>query len=135
MIEPPGSRWNYNSAAVHLLAAAIDVNAGGTAAFADRYLLEPLGIRSRDWEIDNRGIQASTTRRLMTGTRLGALGTLGYGDLWWLGRAGTTDVVLAWGHGGQYVYIVPALELVVVTTPPGSVSAPGPARRWPRSPM
>jgi CubicO group peptidase (beta-lactamase class C family) len=23
---------------------------------------------------------------------------------------------LAWGYGGQYVYVVPALELVVVTT-------------------
>lgn len=155
VVEPPGTRWNYNSAAVHLLAAVIEINAGGTVAFADRYLLEPLGIRSRDWEIDNRGIpnggaglylrprdlakigqlvlqqgrsasgvvvpaawvQSSTARRLATGTSLGSLGTLGYGDLWWLGRAGATDdVVLAWGHGGQYVYVVPALELVVVTT-------------------
>jgi CubicO group peptidase (beta-lactamase class C family) len=44
------------------------------------------------------------------------LGTLGYGDLWWLGRAEGYDVVLAWGYGGQYVYVVPTLELVVVTT-------------------
>ncbi len=87
VVEPPGTRWNYNSGAVHLLAAAIEVNAGGAVAFADRYLLEPLGIRSRDWEIDNR---ASTARRLGTGTSLGSLGTLGYGDLWWLGRAGAT---------------------------------------------
>jgi CubicO group peptidase (beta-lactamase class C family) len=26
------------------------------SVFADRYLLRPLGITSRDWEIDNRGI-------------------------------------------------------------------------------
>jgi CubicO group peptidase (beta-lactamase class C family) len=51
VIDPPGSRWNYNSAAVHLLAAAIEVNGGGTVAFADRYLMEPLGIVSRDWAL------------------------------------------------------------------------------------
>jgi CubicO group peptidase (beta-lactamase class C family) len=154
VVDPPGSRWNYNSAAVHLLAAAVEVNGGGAMAFADRYLLQPLGITSRDWELDNRGIpnggaglylrprdiakmgqlvlqrgrsadisvvaadwvRSSTSRRVGTGASLGSLGPLGYGDLWWLGRAGGNDVVLAWGYGGQYVYVVPALELVVVTT-------------------
>jgi CubicO group peptidase (beta-lactamase class C family) len=61
-------------------------------------------------------IESSTSRRVLTGTSLGSLGRLGYGDLWWLGRAGANDVVLAWGHGGQYVYVVPPLKLVVVTT-------------------
>ena len=154
VVDPPGSRWNYNSAAVHLLAAAVEVNGAGAVAFADRYLLQPLGITSRDWELDNRGIpnggaglylrprdiakigqlvlqrgrsadisvvaadwvRSSTSRRVGTGASLGSLGSLGYGDLWWVGRAGGTDVVLAWGYGGQYVYVVPALELVVVTT-------------------
>lgn len=154
VVDPPGTRWNYNSAAVHLLAATIEINGGGTVGFADRYLLGPLGVTARDWELDNRGIPnggaglylrprdmakigqlvlqrgqsatgaivnadwiaAATIRQVLTGASLGSLGTLGYGYLWWVGRAGSLDVLLAWGYGGQYVYVVPALELVVVTT-------------------
>jgi CubicO group peptidase (beta-lactamase class C family) len=153
-VVEPGSRFNYNSAAVHLLSAVLQARAGGAEAFADDALLEPLGIRSREWELDNRGIpnggaglylrprdmakigqlvlqrghsagvalipeawlEAATTRQLSTGTGLAGLGTLDYGYLWWVGRVGGREVALAWGHGGQYVYVVPALELVVVTT-------------------
>jgi CubicO group peptidase (beta-lactamase class C family) len=61
-------------------------------------------------------VQASTARQLSTPTGLAGLGTLDYGYLWWVGRAGGRDVVLAWGHGGQYICVVPSLELVVVTT-------------------
>ena len=139
---------------MHLLSAVLEVNAGGTAAFADTYLLRPLGIRMRGWELDNRGIPnggaglylrprdiaklgsrcrkevapvtlwwslrpGSTRRRAGRAgiyDRLGALGAVGYGDLWWLGGVGGNDVVLGWGYGGQLVYIVPGLDLVVVTT-------------------
>ena len=154
VVATPGSRWNYNSAAVHLLSAILDVHAGGTAAFADRALLAPLGIRVRDWELDNRGIpnggaglylrprdmaklgqlvlqrgrsagtplvpqawlDAATARQLGTGAGLAGLGTLDYGYLWWVGQVNGRDVILAWGHGGQYIYVVPSLELVIVTT-------------------
>lgn len=43
-------------------------------------------------------------------------GQLGYGDLWWVGRVGPHRLVLAWGYGGQFIWIVPDLDLVVVTT-------------------
>ena len=53
----PGTVWNYNSAAVHLLSAAITSTSGTrTDDFADQFLLGPLGIRVRSWELDNRGI-------------------------------------------------------------------------------
>jgi CubicO group peptidase (beta-lactamase class C family) len=31
-------------------------------------------------------------------------------------KSGEHDVYFAWGYGGQYIFVVPGLELVVVTT-------------------
>src|SRR5262249_17378116 len=54
---PPGTEWNYNSAAVHLLSAAITSASGmRTDLFADETLLGPLGIRVPTWESDDRGL-------------------------------------------------------------------------------
>jgi len=154
IVSPPGTTFNYNSAAVHLLSAVLESDVGGTAAFADAHLLAPLGVHARDWEVDDRGIpnggaglylhprdmakigqlvlqrgrsaaavvvpgswvDESTRRQVAAGTPLGPLGVLDYGDLWWVGRYGGHDFVLAWGYGGQFVWIVPDLGLVVVTT-------------------
>jgi CubicO group peptidase (beta-lactamase class C family) len=40
----------------------------------------------------------------------------GYGLGWWMRSMRGYDVYFAWGYGGQYVFIVPQLELTVVTT-------------------
>jgi CubicO group peptidase (beta-lactamase class C family) len=39
-----------------------------------------------------------------------------YGYFWWNARYHGLDVDFAWGHGGQYVFVVPERDLVVVTT-------------------
>lgn len=39
-----------------------------------------------------------------------------YGYLWWIREMGGRRVPYAWGYGGQFVFLVPDLELVVVTT-------------------
>ena len=39
-----------------------------------------------------------------------------YGYGWWIKEAGGFPVYFAWGYGGQYIFIVPDLELVAVTT-------------------
>jgi CubicO group peptidase (beta-lactamase class C family) len=40
----------------------------------------------------------------------------GHGLGWWIREYRGHDVYFAWGHGGQYVFVVPDLELTVVTT-------------------
>jgi CubicO group peptidase (beta-lactamase class C family) len=39
-----------------------------------------------------------------------------YGYGWWARELAGQDVRFAWGFGGQYIFIVPKLDLVVVTT-------------------
>jgi len=49
-----------------------------------------------------------------------------YGYGWWIHEMAGFEVQYAWGFGGQFIVLVPDLELVVVTT---SSSYPDPARR------
>ncbi|MEZ4237613.1 MAG: serine hydrolase [Myxococcota bacterium] len=47
---------------------------------------------------------------------VGRDGAYRYGHLWWLRQISGYDVQIAWGYGGQLVYLVDALDLVVVVT-------------------
>ena len=49
-----------------------------------------------------------------------------YGYGWWIHEMAGFEVKYAWGFGGQFIVLVPALDLVVVTT---SSSHPDPERR------
>jgi CubicO group peptidase (beta-lactamase class C family) len=43
-------------------------------------------------------------------------GSRGYGYGWWMRRTGGHDVYYAVGYGGQYIFLVPELDLAVVMT-------------------
>jgi len=39
-----------------------------------------------------------------------------YGYGWWIDEIGGHETCFAWGYGGQYIFVVPSLDLVVVAT-------------------
>ena len=41
---------------------------------------------------------------------------IGYGYQWWSARAGDHAINLAWGHGGQLIFLVDDLDMVVIVT-------------------
>jgi CubicO group peptidase (beta-lactamase class C family) len=45
-----------------------------------------------------------------------------YGYGWWVHEIAGVDSCFAWGYGGQYVFVFPAIDLVVVTTSSPDVS-------------
>jgi CubicO group peptidase (beta-lactamase class C family) len=44
----------------------------------------------------------------------GPIPTITYGYLWWVDQA--NDAYFAWGYGGQFIYVVPRRDLVIVAT-------------------
>jgi CubicO group peptidase (beta-lactamase class C family) len=91
----------------------------GMLAFGELYLnrgrIAGKQVLSEAW------IQASLTPR----TRSRWSGReYGYG--WWIDSFGGHSTYYAWGHGGQFIFVVPTLKLVVVAT---SLPAPGEGRR------
>lgn len=45
-----------------------------------------------------------------------------YGYAWWVDDLGGHETCFAWGYGGQYVFLVPSLQVVIVTTSSPNVS-------------
>jgi CubicO group peptidase (beta-lactamase class C family) len=44
-----------------------------------------------------------------------------YGYGWWMREMAGHETLFAWGFGGQYIFVVPGLDLVVVTTSSATV--------------
>jgi CubicO group peptidase (beta-lactamase class C family) len=156
MREPPGTRWQYNSGGVIVLAGVLRTATGGDVTqYARRVLFEPLGIRGERWvrapydglphtggglslrardmarlgELVLRGGRAGerqvVSREWLEGSFAHAAGPIDwprpvyYGRLWWLfppSGPATSDVVTASGAGGQWIFVAPPLDLVVVFT-------------------
>ena len=155
LVDKPGTRFNYNSAAVHLLGVLLQEAARmPLPEFADTYLFRKIGIARSHWDPLTRGyvnggagidlrprdlarlgqfflqngssggrqilpndwVKQATTPRFDWRSAYGPLRKYTYGYLWWLEEGQAEPAYLAWGFGGQFIYVVPALDLVVVST-------------------
>ena len=146
MTEPPGTRFEYCNGASFLLSAIIQETTGMTAyAFAESYLFAPLGISDVEWPSSPRGITIGYSELRMLPHDMAKIGFLylnkgqwdgeqiipaawvtastyksssaifpgGYGYQWWIANNG---VYSARGYAGQFIFVVPEQELVVVFT-------------------
>ncbi len=60
---------------------------------------------------------ADTFTKGYNGSRTwGAIDNMGYGYLWWRGEINNYEIFTALGHGGQFIMLVPALDLLIVTS-------------------
>jgi CubicO group peptidase (beta-lactamase class C family) len=75
--DPPGQRFNYDSAAVHLLSAGLaEATAAPTRTFAEQHLFAPLGIGAYRWERDARGYENGASGLSLRARDLARIGQL-----------------------------------------------------------
>ncbi|MCB0488094.1 MAG: serine hydrolase [Cyclobacteriaceae bacterium] len=155
IVNTPGSTYNYNSAAVHLLGVVL-ANATGSNLkdYAQSVLFDKIEIPQTQWEsVDETYFNGGSGIRLRTLdlARIGQLVLNGgtfkgesvvpvewvnfmttpayswtldygffrdytYGNLFWVHEYEGETNYLAWGYGGQFIYISPPKNLVIVTT-------------------
>ncbi len=77
-----------------------------------------LYLRRGRWEgqqlIPHEYLEASTRTQVVPGVSMVVPDTYGY--LWWVSTVGPYASFYALGYGGQTIYVIPALDVVLVTT-------------------
>lgn len=140
----PGSRFCDDSPGIHLLSAILQEATGMTTLeFARQYLFGPLGIQDAFWEDDPQGYTHGWGDLYLKPRDAAKLGTLWLTNGQWNGeqivpsswvqdaikpqtRAGSDSYGYGWwvaeesyyamGRGGQYIQVIPKLDVVIVTT-------------------
>ena len=142
----PGERFEYCNGASHLLSGIIQETTGVSAnEFAEEHLFGPLGISDVDWSSSPQGISVGYSELRMHPQDMAKIGILylnegrwdgeqivpsewvvsstnpfisatledGYGYQWWVDDSG---MYLALGYRGQFIFVIPEKEMVVVFT-------------------
>jgi CubicO group peptidase (beta-lactamase class C family) len=95
-------------------------------AFGELYLDNGRGVVPARW-VDRSCEGRSRSRRFGNSPfdflrGFDPLGDRKYGYGWWVHEIRGYDTCFAWGYGGQYIFVVPQLDLVIVTTSSPDVS-------------
>ncbi len=142
----PGERFEYCNGASHLLSGIIHETTGMSAnEYAEEHLFGPLGISDVDWSSSPQGISVGYSELRMRPQDMAKIGLLylnegrwdgeqivpsewvvsstsqyisatlqdGYGYQWWVDDS---SMYLALGYRGQFIYVIPEKEMVVVFT-------------------
>lgn len=146
MVAEPGTTFCYDSPGMHILSAILQESTGMTAMqFAQQNLFGPLGIQDAIWDVDPQGYNFGWGDVHMTPESAAKIGYLwlhqgnwngqqivsqdwvlnsverhstsvghdsGYGYGWWI----NSTRYFAAGRGGQTIHVIPALNMVLVTT-------------------
>jgi len=146
MVAEPGTRFEYSNCVSQLIAIILQEATGQSAeAYAREHLFGPIGMVDYSWEnskpgaslgfsglslhpldmarigylylrdgewdgvavVSARWVQDSTSPQISAGTLAES-----YGYQWWVDE----NMFMMQGYGGQFVYVLPALDLVVVFT-------------------
>lgn len=85
-------------------------------AFGELYLNR--GRANGQQIVPARWVEASLVPRARSRRESGRF----YGYGWWMREMAGHQTIYAWGYGGQFIFLVPDLDLVIVTTASTSVS-------------
>ena len=91
--------------------------ASGRQVVNERWVAKSCEGRAREFRPGDRRADAGRVDEIPDPTR-----DRRYGYLWWVYEIGGHDTCFAWGYGGQYIFVVPDLDLVIVTTASPDVS-------------
>lgn len=110
LFEPLGisvTRWDRDTHGRDFGGAEVWMRPRDMARFGELYL--------RGGEIDGRRIVPAGWVSYSTRSLVQA-GNYTYGAWWWRRAFAGHETYFAWGYGGQFIFVVPDLDLVVVTT-------------------
>ncbi|MCA9495175.1 MAG: beta-lactamase family protein [Myxococcales bacterium] len=109
--------WLQDADGYTMGAFNLSVTARDMARFGQLYLddgaWDGQQVLSSSWVDRSLAVRSEPTGALTPGP---VLKDWGYGYLWWSARAGDHRVDFAWGHGGNFVFLVRDLDLSVVVT-------------------
>jgi len=146
VVHEPGTVFNYTNGVSHLLSCIVTETTGVSALdYAQEKLFGPLGITNVKWYTDVKGRNWGWSRLYLEPKDMAKIGYLflnegewdgqqivssewvedatskhldanlmpGYGYQWWVSPNGYYTAI---GYKGQFIHVVPDLDLIMVTT-------------------
>lgn len=107
-------RWEPLTDGYHNGGSGVDLRPRDLARFGQLFLQR--GFSGETRILSDAWITQSTQAQFPWRTTAGPVDGVSYGFLWWVATGEPEPAFFAWGYGGQFIYVVPELELVVVAT-------------------